>query len=135
MFPLCGFEFCSRSLVQWRIHRTSSSHSAQMDVSRRIYFQKLLAEFPDDPVRGLHYRDDVIVPRFFLTYLLAFQLAHGDGNAEKCNQIRRDLFATIGPFLSWRRWAGAWLLTRKTHWSRKLLSISRRMPRALRRLV
>ena len=135
MFPLTSFEYCREPLVQWRVYRTSSSHSPRMDLSRRIYFKKLMASFPDDPTRGLHYRRDVIVPRFFKTYLVAYEVARACGFAEKCDFIRRDLLDTVGPHLGWRGRLAAWLLTRQARWSKHLLLLGRRMPKAIRRLV
>jgi glycosyltransferase involved in cell wall biosynthesis len=135
MFPLARFEYCPEPLVQWRIYPTSNSHSRRMDLSRRLYFRKLMKNFPDDPSRGLYFRRDLIVPRFFKTYLLAYDASRTYGFTEKCDFVRRDLIDTVGPYLGWRRRFAAWLLTRQAHWSKLLMSLGRRMPIAMRRLA
>lgn len=38
--------FLDKPLSQWRFHAKRSSHTARMNTSRLLYFQKLLAEYP-----------------------------------------------------------------------------------------
>ncbi len=56
--------FVDKSLTVWCIHTSSTSYSALMLRSRFLYFKKLTASFPDDPVRGLYFFRDCIAPRF-----------------------------------------------------------------------
>jgi len=135
MFALTRFEFCPDALAQWRMHGASSSHSPRMDRSRVIYFDKLVASFPDDPARRLHYRDDVIVPRFLRTYLIQFYLARKQGTWERCDQLRRDLFIHLGPHLRALPRLMTWLVTRRARWSGWLGTIGWHLPRGLLRFA
>jgi len=135
MFALTKFEFCPQALAQWRMHDASSSHSSRMDRSRVIYFGKLLEGFPDDAARRLHYRDDVIVPRFLRTYLIQFHLSRRKGAWHRCEQLRRDLFTHLGPHLSPWPHLMAWLVTRRARWSGWLGSIGWYLPRGLLRFA
>ncbi len=59
-----GNVFINKSLAQWRIHGNSCSWGTSMATSRIIYAKKLLQEYPDDYVRCIKYRKDIILPRF-----------------------------------------------------------------------
>ncbi|MEI7896514.1 MAG: glycosyltransferase family A protein [bacterium] len=52
-------------LSAWRSHQSSSSYSKRMQISRRIYADKLLENFSDNNEFGLYYRRDYIAPRFY----------------------------------------------------------------------
>lgn len=57
--------YLDKPLTRWRLYRDSASYSPRMARSRMIYARKLLAEFPDDPARSMHYARDLLAPRFY----------------------------------------------------------------------
>jgi GT2 family glycosyltransferase len=57
--------YVDEAITQWRMFSASASYSARMARSRMIYFQKLIAEFPDDWRRNVYYTRDLLAPRFF----------------------------------------------------------------------
>lgn len=135
MFSLTRFEFCPDALAQWRMHSASSSHSPRMDKSRVIYFAKLLKGIAADPAGRLHYRDEVIVPRFLRIYLIQFYLARKQGAWERCETLRRDLFGNLGPYLRRLPRLMTWLVTRRARWSGWLITLGWYMPKGLVRLA
>jgi glycosyltransferase involved in cell wall biosynthesis len=70
-------------LTQWRIHTGSSSYSPRMSESRAIYFRKLLANYPDEPLRRRYFARDCLAPRFFpklaSDYLVAVRAREKEG--------------------------------------------------------
>lgn len=72
--------YVDECLSQWRIHGASSSYSFRMARSRRVYAQKLIAAFPDNPRLNLHYVSDVIAPRFVGRAFADVVAALRDGN-------------------------------------------------------
>ncbi len=57
--------FIPESLLCYRRHAVSSSFSSRMWISREIFAQKLLDNYPDDPVLVRYYIRDIIAPRFY----------------------------------------------------------------------
>ena len=57
--------FLPESLTRYRRHPSSSSFSERMWISREIFAQKLLAEYPDDPHLVRYFVRDIIAPRFY----------------------------------------------------------------------
>ena len=57
--------FLPESLIRYRRHTSSSSFSERMWVSREIFAEKLLKDYPDDPNLVRYYVRDVIAPRFY----------------------------------------------------------------------
>ena len=57
--------YVRQPLSKWRIHTASASYSVGMARSRLIYFEKLAAEFPDEPKLHRFYIRNAVVPRFF----------------------------------------------------------------------
>ncbi len=57
--------FLPESLTRYRRHPSSSSFSERMWISREIFAQKLLADYPDDPHLVRYYVRDIIAPRFY----------------------------------------------------------------------
>ena len=57
-------EYIDTALSCWRIFSSSSSYSPRMAASRRIYAEKLLRQFPDDPRFEHYHTTKIIVPRF-----------------------------------------------------------------------
>lgn len=135
MFPLTCFEFDPKSLVQWRTHSSSCSHSERMARSRRLYFKKLVERFPDDPVRHLYFVRDVLVPRFTHTYLEAFNRARQGSESSELERIGQDLLDTVGPFMTRRQRNRAWLLTRQGPLFSLTLRLGNRLPKVVRELV
>ena len=100
-------------LTQWRIHTASSSYSRRMSESRAIYFKKLLASFPDEPLRRRFFARDCLAPRFFpklaADYLVALRDREHDGVAATFRNLQfvsslhttrvRIVMAMILPFL------------------------------------
>jgi glycosyltransferase involved in cell wall biosynthesis len=76
-------EFIKEALSQWRIYRGSSSYSPRMARSRRIYAEKLITQYPDDPGAGRYYTRDLLVPRFFGQMAVEYRnaLVSQEGNA------------------------------------------------------
>lgn len=56
--------FTATPVTVWCIHTESTSYSIRMSRSRLRYFKKLVALFPDDPVRMRYYLRDLLIPRF-----------------------------------------------------------------------
>lgn len=122
-----GFEnvYVEHSVTRWRIYPGSVSFSPRMDDSRMTYFRKLLAEFPDDPDRGIYYAKDFLVPRFFPWIVRQYTRALGNGSdaavtraatnlrfAARLHKVKvRLIVAAMRPFLAspalgrmiWRR--------------------------------
>jgi glycosyltransferase involved in cell wall biosynthesis len=57
------------STLQWRIYPHSTSYTPKMAQSRRLYADKLLATYPDQPHLNRYWARDCIAPRFFNTAL------------------------------------------------------------------
>jgi len=49
MWPLCRFAYLPEALVKWRVHRASASESPLMERSRKIFYEKLVTTFANDP--------------------------------------------------------------------------------------
>jgi glycosyltransferase involved in cell wall biosynthesis len=56
--------FIDRSVTVWCIDTESTSYSIRMSRSRLKYFKKLVAAFPDDPIKMRYFMRDILVPRF-----------------------------------------------------------------------
>jgi GT2 family glycosyltransferase len=83
--------YVDECLSQWRIHGSSSSYSARMRRSRRIYAGKLMAAFPDNPRDNLHYVSEVIVPRFVRSAVIDLNAALRAGNFSAFPEIVAEL--------------------------------------------
>ena len=64
--------FIDTPLSKWRIYPTSSSYSSRMARSRRIYAEKLLRAYPDEPRDLKYYTTGVIAPRFLMQMLAEY---------------------------------------------------------------
>ncbi len=49
LWPVCRFHYIPKALIKWRIYLSSSSETALMERSRKIFFQKLIDSYGDDP--------------------------------------------------------------------------------------
>ncbi len=98
---LAGFdnEYIDTPLSQWRIYDASSSYSPRMGKSRAVYARKLVAAYPDDPVRSLYYTRDLLVPRFYRPIAADCRKALRSQDAEAFRAARADL-DFIAEFLS-----------------------------------
>lgn len=59
--------YLDESLSQWRITGETASYTPRMARSRLLYASKLMATFPDDPMRGQYFVRELIAPRFVHT--------------------------------------------------------------------
>jgi hypothetical protein len=64
-----GNAFVPKPLSAWRIHSGSSSHSMRMYQSAMLYAEKLIEQFPNEPIRSRYYVRDLIAPRFLRSAL------------------------------------------------------------------
>jgi glycosyltransferase involved in cell wall biosynthesis len=84
---------------QWRIHSVSCGASDRNDDSLRYYVKKLLATYPDDPLRGHHYARDAIAPRFIKIWVQMYIRASRYQNREKMREYAEAAW-TLVPYLS-----------------------------------
>jgi glycosyltransferase involved in cell wall biosynthesis len=93
-----GFDntYLDMPLAQWRMHWTSAVYSPQTAKSRMIYARKLLAEFPDDPKRDLHYARDLLAPRFHPQMVAECKAALRSGDANEINESFANLRQIAG---------------------------------------
>jgi GT2 family glycosyltransferase len=99
-----GFKnaFVDEALSKWRMHATSASFGRNMARSRRLYFQKLIAAYPDEPDMMRHYTRDVIAPRFTKTAFGELVLAIYWRDAERL-QLAADQVREYSQLLRRRR--------------------------------
>lgn len=64
--------FVPQALSAWRIHGASASHTTRMTDSALIYFEKLSAEFPNDPAIRRYFVRDLVAPRFLAQGLASY---------------------------------------------------------------
>jgi glycosyltransferase involved in cell wall biosynthesis len=94
--------FIDAPLSRWRIYPTSTSYSSRMARSRRIYAEKLLRAYPDEPREVKYYTTRVIAPRFLAQMLAEYRKAIVYGTSQEAGRAFRDL-RFIVPFLR-RQW-------------------------------
>ncbi len=94
-------EFVNEPLSKWRIYSTSSSYSPRMARSRRIYAEKLLRAYPDEPREIKFYTTRVIAPRFLGQMLMEYRRALLYGTPRNASLVYDDL-RFICRFLHWR---------------------------------
>jgi hypothetical protein len=89
-----------------RLHASSCGVSDRGEESMRLYIQKLLHAFPDDPWRGHCYGRDVIVPRFINIWLTMYIDAARYQNCAKMREYAQEALNLV-PLLGmkWRRFA------------------------------
>ena len=95
-----GYEnvFVDVPLSKWRIYPASTSYSSRMARSRRIYAEKLLRAYPDEPREVKHYTTRIIAPRFLTQMLAEYRKALVYGTRQEAGLAFRDL-CFIVPFL------------------------------------
>lgn len=65
-------KYVASSTLQWRVYSTSTSYTANMSRSRRVYFEKLIKTFPNDVRLGRYWARELIGPRFFGSALRSY---------------------------------------------------------------
>jgi glycosyltransferase involved in cell wall biosynthesis len=83
--------YVKESLSQFRIHPESSTFSTRMSDSRRIYSNKLITQFPDDPRLLRYWVRDVIAPRFLRDSLNEFILGIETRDGVRIKRAMQDL--------------------------------------------
>lgn len=83
--------FIDKPLSQWRIYSGSTSFSARMGRSRLIYFEKLCAQFPDQPERNVYYIRDLLSPRFVRNIMHDYNAAIGARQKDRAVAAARQL--------------------------------------------
>jgi len=74
--------FVDRAVTVWCVHTGSTTFGMGMVRSCLMYFKKLAAMFPDEPLHNRYYLRDCLIPRFrghFAAYVIKTALA-GDAN-------------------------------------------------------
>jgi glycosyltransferase involved in cell wall biosynthesis len=79
----------------WRIHASSCGASDRNDKSLRLYIQKLLSAFPDEPWRGHYYARDIIAPRFINIWFQMYIRASRYNNHAKMREYTRDIMMLV----------------------------------------
>ncbi len=64
VFQMGPIGFIPRALMQYRVYPESYRSSLRTDLSRRVYFEKLVRAFPDDRPGKRYWVRDRIAPRF-----------------------------------------------------------------------
>jgi glycosyltransferase involved in cell wall biosynthesis len=121
------------SLSAWRINETSASYSPRMDRSRRIYADRLLASFPDEPWRGRYWVWDCIAPRFFLNAMGRYQRAMREEDDAECRASLDEARYYWRRMEHGRKMAVRLRLMRYPQIYRILASILKQVPSGLRR--
>jgi glycosyltransferase involved in cell wall biosynthesis len=83
--------YLPQALSQWRIYHSSSSFSARMAESRKIYAGKLVKTYPDDPGLARFWVRDCIAPRFLHNSLGDFFSGRAARNFDKCEAALGDI--------------------------------------------
>ncbi len=86
-----GNEYIPESHSTWRIHDASSLHSHRMIKSRRIYAEKLMAEYPDQPENNTFFVRDCIAGRFFTTNWQQYKRGLIIGELDYCREALADM--------------------------------------------
>jgi glycosyltransferase involved in cell wall biosynthesis len=113
-----GFEnvYLETALSKWRIFRSSASYSPRMAKSRRIYAQKLLDLYPDDPLAIRYYTRDLLVPRFHSQMVDEYKLALLSTHDTTAIRKARENLDFIRGYLPK-------VQTHKMHWSSLIISV------------
>jgi glycosyltransferase involved in cell wall biosynthesis len=99
--------YVSRPVSRWRTWPESSSYIPRVNQSRRIYAQKLIDAFPNDPQTGIYWVRDCIAPRFFDNclgvYLRSIRVGRWDQAVEMHNDMLRwSLLYDVGRKMRFR---------------------------------
>lgn len=103
---LQGFDnvFCPVSLSQWRMHKSSSSHSYRMATSRTTYARMLIERFPNDPESSRYYIRDFIAPRFFRLMAVEFRKATLKQDRRTEKHTLEGLVFITRHLAKWKQW-------------------------------
>jgi glycosyltransferase involved in cell wall biosynthesis/SAM-dependent methyltransferase len=128
--------FLETPLSQWRIYFESSSYSFRMRRSCSIFTRKLLANYADDPKRGLFFHRDLLLPRFYRTAVLEYRDALASSNADRIRDAHDELAFLVNRIPSKRRFMGPLLSLARSPRAAQLAFAARRLARPiLRRMV
>lgn len=83
--------YVDTALSRWRIFAESASYSPRMAKSRRIYAEKLLAQFPDNRKLAQFHASGVIAPRFFTAMLAEYRKALSFGAPGEADMALGDV--------------------------------------------
>ena len=83
--------YVDQALSRWRIFSESASYSPRMAKSRRIYAEKLLAQFPDNRRLAQYHSSAVIAPRFFTAMLAEYRKAVSFGSRDEAKMALNDV--------------------------------------------
>ncbi|MCE9616375.1 MAG: glycosyltransferase [Lentisphaerae bacterium] len=90
--------YVNEALSAWRLHPSSSMHSARMVKSRQIYAEKLYKEYPDQPDMNLFYSRDCLAPKFYRLNEVDYWRGVRQRNPALCREARLGLKACIPHF-------------------------------------
>jgi glycosyltransferase involved in cell wall biosynthesis/SAM-dependent methyltransferase len=128
--------FLETPLSKWRIYFDSSSYSFRMRHSCSIFTRKLLANYADDPKRGLFYQRDLLLPRFYRTAVLEYRDALASGDVGRIRYAHEELTFLVDRIPSKRRLMGPLLALARSQQAAQLAFAARNLARPiLRRLV
>lgn len=85
------FFYINEPVTSWRLHLASTSNNVNMAKSRMIYFDKLVANFPDQPKLNSFWTRDLIVPRFINILIAQMDLSSNTQDTIAINQYYNDL--------------------------------------------
>jgi hypothetical protein len=101
-----------------------------------IFTRKLLANYADDPKRGLFYQRDLLLPRFYRTAVLEYRDALASGDADRIRYAHEELTFLVDRIPSKRRLMGPLLALARSQQAAQLAFAVRNLVRPiLRRLV
>ncbi len=129
--------YLPQSLSQWRIYHSSSSFSARMAESRRIYAGKLLKLYPDDPGLARFWVRDCIAPRFLHNSLGDFFSGRAARNFEKCESALADIlyYAKLTHKKTWLKLTALVCMWRvRLEFTRQISNLGRRLVKVASRL-
>lgn len=127
--------FLATPLSQWRIYFDSSSYSFRMRRSCSIYTRKLLANYVDDPKRGLFFHRDLLLPRFYRTAVLEYRDALASGDVQRVREAHEELAFLVERIPSKRRFMGPLLNLARSPRAAQWAFAARRLARPILRRV
>jgi glycosyltransferase involved in cell wall biosynthesis len=101
--------FLDEPLSKWRIHSSSSSHTARMRQSAVVFVQKLVGDFHDVKAQDGNFVRECIAPRFVKTLLVEYFHA-GNRKDFAAMQLAVDTIVSLLPYLQFRTRAMLWPL-------------------------
>lgn len=125
--------FVDESLTSYRVHGGGSSANGSFRRSRMVFFEKLTAAFPDDPVRQRYYVSDLIVPRLVATTVSEYATAVRNRRFDEARSIADSIATMLAARERSRgRHRFAVAMMRRPRMLRAALRLRRALPRSLR---